>query len=456
MEVTMRAKFSAILTCALLVLVFLASAAFAVPKAINYQGYLEDSGGAPINGTVSMTFAIYDVSTGGASLWDENQSSVLVTEGDFSVVLGSVTPIDLPFDVQYYLGVKVAPDLVEMTPRAVLVSVPYAFRAKEADSLAGAGGVPSGFSILGDSPTPPSGYTYTETINLGSDTWAVKAPMPTARYEFAAVEMGGKIYAIGGWDGVTFYAANEEYDPATDTWATKAPMPTARAYLAAAVANGKVYAIGGSPDGTTTLSTNEEYDPATDTWATKAPIPIARAVLAAAEVNGKLYAIGGNDGTSDLSTVEEYNSVTDTWATKAPMPTARGNLAAAVANGKVYAIGGSGAPFANEEYDPVADTWSVKASMPTARGSLAAAEVNGKIYAIGGSPDGITPMVTNEEYDPAWDTWAAKIPMLTARYDYAAVAVNGSIYAIGGQDGTSNLATNEEYDTGVRYVHRKD
>ena len=47
----------------------------------------------------------------------------------------------------------------------------------------------------------------------------------------------------------------EEYDPSTNTWATKAPMPTARQNLAAAAAaNGRVYAIGGTTDPSNVLA----------------------------------------------------------------------------------------------------------------------------------------------------------------------------------------------------------
>ena len=41
------------------------------------------------------------------------------------VVLGTVEGIDLPFNEQYYLGIKVESD-DEMTPRFEMTSVPYA------------------------------------------------------------------------------------------------------------------------------------------------------------------------------------------------------------------------------------------------------------------------------------------------------------------------------------------
>ena len=108
----------------------------AVPQTVNYQGYLTDSGGTPVDGTVQMTFKIYNVATGGIALWTETQSNVAVSDGIYSVVLGSVTPINLAFDTQYYLGVEVETD-GEMTPRQALTSVPYAFMADDADTVDG-------------------------------------------------------------------------------------------------------------------------------------------------------------------------------------------------------------------------------------------------------------------------------------------------------------------------------
>ena len=77
----------------LLVLVMIPCTALAVPQEINYQGYLTDAEGNPLNGSVSMTFRLYDNLTGGTLLWVEGPSSVTVKEGVFNVVLGSVEPI---------------------------------------------------------------------------------------------------------------------------------------------------------------------------------------------------------------------------------------------------------------------------------------------------------------------------------------------------------------------------
>ena len=74
----------------------------APPQTINYQGYLTNAGGTPVNSTVGMTFKLYNAASAGALLHTELQPSVTVTNGNFNVLLGSPTPIPLPFDVPYW------------------------------------------------------------------------------------------------------------------------------------------------------------------------------------------------------------------------------------------------------------------------------------------------------------------------------------------------------------------
>lgn len=58
-----------------------------VPQLLNYQGRLTDAAGKPRTGSFSMSFAIL----GGPSAWAESQT-VVVNNGFFSVLLGSITP----------------------------------------------------------------------------------------------------------------------------------------------------------------------------------------------------------------------------------------------------------------------------------------------------------------------------------------------------------------------------
>jgi len=104
-----------------------------VPHLINYQGKLTDPTGKPVvDNTYSVTFKIYDNSAGNNPLWTEIQS-VPVQKGIFSVMLGGVTPLNLTFEKQYYLGIQVGQD-AEMRPLQQLTSSGYAFRAENADN----------------------------------------------------------------------------------------------------------------------------------------------------------------------------------------------------------------------------------------------------------------------------------------------------------------------------------
>jgi len=100
-----------------------------IPNTISYQGILKDGSGAVINDVLDLTFRIYDVESGGSNLWEETHTSVNVNDGLFNLILGDVTGLFLPFDVQYWLG-TIIDGGAEMSPRTKLTSVPYSLNSK--------------------------------------------------------------------------------------------------------------------------------------------------------------------------------------------------------------------------------------------------------------------------------------------------------------------------------------
>ncbi|MCA9361267.1 hypothetical protein KC845_01775 [Candidatus Kaiserbacteria bacterium] len=119
----------------------LSSLVFAQSPTINYQGKLTDASGVAVpDGPYEIEFKLYTVPTGGTAVWTETLSGgneVAVQNGLFSVMLGSTTPLTgVDFTQTLYLGVKVETDL-EMTPRKILGTVPAAFEARNAETLAG-------------------------------------------------------------------------------------------------------------------------------------------------------------------------------------------------------------------------------------------------------------------------------------------------------------------------------
>ncbi|HWR81957.1 MAG TPA: hypothetical protein VN285_01495 [Candidatus Deferrimicrobium sp.] len=133
-------QFTATLIIAVLALASLAAAD--LPRMISYQGRLTDELGNPLNTTVGITFAIYDSPIDGTRLWSEHRASVVVSNGLFTLLLGSVNPIaDSIFaGSDRWLGITVgiAPaGEPEICPRTRLASVPYASHIGTVDNASG-------------------------------------------------------------------------------------------------------------------------------------------------------------------------------------------------------------------------------------------------------------------------------------------------------------------------------
>ena len=122
----MRIKLLAFLVC----LSFISRLSIAqVPASLNYQGILKNSDGTLVsNNTYSLTFKIYETESGSSEIWSETQS-ITVTDGMFTVLLGTVNALNISFDKQYWLGISINGGQ-ELTPRTKLTSVPYSFNTR--------------------------------------------------------------------------------------------------------------------------------------------------------------------------------------------------------------------------------------------------------------------------------------------------------------------------------------
>jgi hypothetical protein len=118
----------------LVVLTGAAPAAAQVPLLLNYQGVLTDNAGNLVaDGSYGVTFRICTASTGGVALFTEAHTgvnAVSVVKGGFSVLLGSLSSMTLPFDIPYWLEIEVAGGGGPLTPRVRLTPAPYALMAK--------------------------------------------------------------------------------------------------------------------------------------------------------------------------------------------------------------------------------------------------------------------------------------------------------------------------------------
>ena len=107
----------------------------AVPAEINYQGSIEDLSG-PVDGTLTMTFRLFDADVAGTIVWEEAQS-VLVNQGIYNVILGTGTLNPSYGSLEeavfenddLWLEIQVAGEADAMAPRQKITSVGFAMRA---------------------------------------------------------------------------------------------------------------------------------------------------------------------------------------------------------------------------------------------------------------------------------------------------------------------------------------
>jgi hypothetical protein len=102
------------------------------------SGLLTSEAGEPVRGVVTVMFSLYDAADGGTLLWTETQR-LKVEEGRYSTYLGALAPLPqeaFTEEQARWLGVEVQGRTL---PRMMLVAVPYALRAADAEKL---GGVP--------------------------------------------------------------------------------------------------------------------------------------------------------------------------------------------------------------------------------------------------------------------------------------------------------------------------
>lgn len=158
----------------------IASARADVPQTFSYQGVLTNDAGVVVpDGAYDLEFRLYDVPTDGAPLWTEARNGVAVQGGLFSLLLGEVAPIALPFDAPYWLGIAVNGG-VEMSPRVALGASPYAL------------GLRLPLSALANSGTP--GFAVT---NIGGGAAITANPLLDVQGTLQVAGAGSTMLVVG-------------------------------------------------------------------------------------------------------------------------------------------------------------------------------------------------------------------------------------------------------------------
>ncbi len=310
-------------------------------------------------------------------------------------------------------------------------------------------------------------------VQAQTGTWTKFGDMPTDRYAHTVNELNGKIYVAGGGDfeGGTFPGTAWVNDRLSGGW-SQIPLLNGvrRNCHSSCVVDGKLYVVGGN-DGVRTIASMDMFDPNTGAWTPKMSMPTDRGLAACAAIDDKIIVLGGVRGPlssldmAGLDVVEVYDTKSDTWTQLADMPSRRWGPSAIVANGKIYVFGGRSSsvpPYGSiEVYDPQTNTWTTNPkSMPTPRYCLTTCLLDSNIYAIGGWYHSSTGPIYDkvECYNFYRDEWKTESPLPVARAVLASLVLGGKIYVYGGAKTTHpNFGTSAIYqfepNTFQAYAH---
>ena len=112
--------------------------------------------------------------------------------------------------------------------------------------------------------------------------------------------LGGKIYALGGYNGRTRMSSGERYEPQRNQWEMIPPMHRQRSDASAAALQNKIYIVGGF-SGREVLNSAEVFDVETNQWSYIHPMINPRSGVSLVAFRDSLYALGGFNGFIRLS-----------------------------------------------------------------------------------------------------------------------------------------------------------
>jgi hypothetical protein len=149
----------------------------------------KDADNKSMTGTLGVTFLLYKEQQGGAPLWMETQNVLADSSGRYSVQLGATKPDGLQTDVftsveARWLAVQISGQAEQ--PRVLLLSVPYALKAGDAETIGG---------------LPPSAFVQAAP-GAGSGE-AASANPASAKSASPALTGEGKANYITRWTGHT-------------------------------------------------------------------------------------------------------------------------------------------------------------------------------------------------------------------------------------------------------------
>jgi len=153
-EISIRASAVLFFVCSAVVL-SAQQASTSVPRLVRVSGTFRPSSGQVVSPVESVTFSVYADEQGGTPLWSETQNVQVDQDGHYSALMGNRLSAGMPPELfaggeARWLGLLFNRPGEAEQPRTLLVSVPYALKAADAETL---GGKPASAYLLSPSGT---------------------------------------------------------------------------------------------------------------------------------------------------------------------------------------------------------------------------------------------------------------------------------------------------------------
>jgi N-acetylneuraminic acid mutarotase len=301
--------------------------------------------------------------------------------------------------------------------------------------------------VTGQKNPPPA------PVHMDWQRTSMKAPI--GRIESESVQLGNKLYILGGFTDDYKAVTNhvDMFDLETETWTPLADLPETQTHQAVTTDGRFIYVMGGQVGtrfnnlGWHGTTNSYKYDTQTNTWSTFIAAPAIWFAPMCQFIDNKIYVFAGSgpnrNDPVNTTWVLDLNQANPVWTKKAPMPVPQDHGSSVFMNGKVYFIGGEhdhSTWHAEHDYtfsyDVKADKWARLANVPQ-QGSHFEDSVfvyQGRIFALGGAGDGQVPLWRVSAYNPATDTWTQYSHSPIGRLGATVGLLGNKIYYIGGDE----------------------
>ncbi|KAL7879325.1 hypothetical protein SRHO_G00015790 [Serrasalmus rhombeus] len=185
--------------------------------------------------------------------------------------------------------------------------------------------------LSGGKETQHDVWKYNASLNK----WIQIEFMNIGRWRHKMAVVGGKVYVMGGFDGVQRLSSVEAYDPFHNCWTETAPLMFSVSSFSAASYGKCIYVIGGGPNGKLATNSVQCFDPAANKWTPKSPMPVEAKCTNAVTFRDSIYVVGGA-----MKALFSYRPDSDEWTLVTELGSERASCGIAACSNKLFVTGG--------------------------------------------------------------------------------------------------------------------